>query len=83
MEQEPSVNQLSTYPPSLSLQQSGSFDFGQIMAMFQNGLPSIDKLPVERTYCGTCRTVSPRIFIMGFSAVICPDCCQVFVDEPK
>jgi hypothetical protein len=81
MAQEQSVSLPSTYPPSLSLQQSDNVDFGQIMTMFQGGIPTIDKIPVERTSCGTCQTVSPRIHVMGFSAVVCPECCKVYVDE--
>jgi hypothetical protein len=52
-------------------------------AMFAGGLPSIDQLPVEKTYCLECETISPRIRILGFSAVICPECRRVRVDEPK
>ena len=88
MEQEQSVSPQSTFPPSLSRQQSGNpstptvgVDFGQVMAMFQNGLPSIDKIPVERTFCGECHTMSPRIHVMAFSAVVCPECRRVYVDE--
>jgi hypothetical protein len=47
------------------------------------GLPSIDQMPVEKTWCGTCEATAPRISIMGFSAVICPECRRVFVDERK
>jgi len=52
-------------------------------AMFAGGLPSIDQLPVEKTYCLECETIAPRIRILGFSAVICPECRRVKVDEPK
>lgn len=52
-------------------------------AMFGGAIPSIDELPVEKTYCATCEAIAPRIRILGFSAVICPDCCKVRVDGPK
>jgi len=90
MEQELSVSQPSTYPPSLSRQQSANgpvpssavgVDFGQVMMMFQNGLPSIDKIPVEDTHCPTCQERSPRIHVLSFSAVVCPNCKRVYVDE--
>jgi hypothetical protein len=82
MEQEQSHNPPSTYPPSLSLPQSDNgVDFGQVMAMFQQGIPTIDKIPVESTYCQVCEQRSPRIHVMGFSAVVCPDCKRVYVDE--
>jgi hypothetical protein len=51
--------------------------------MFAGGLPSIDQLPVEKTYHPECETIAPRIRILGFSAVICPECRRVIVDEPK
>jgi hypothetical protein len=47
------------------------------------GLPSIDQMPVERALCRECEATAPRISIMGFSAVICPECRRVFVDERK
>ena len=82
MGQEQSHNLQSTYPPSLSLPQSGNgVDFGQMMTMFQGGIPSIDKIPVERTTCGACQAVSPRIHVIGFSDVVCPECQRVYVDE--
>jgi hypothetical protein len=40
-------------------------------------------MPVEKTWCHTCEATAPRISIMGFSAVICPDCQRVYVDERK
>jgi hypothetical protein len=46
-------------------------------------LPSIDQLPVDKTYCQACETIAPRIHIFTFSAVICPECRRVYVDEPK
>jgi hypothetical protein len=53
-------------------------------AMFSGAaLPSIDQLPVEKTWCSACESIAPRIRILGFSAVICPECRQVRVDEPK
>jgi len=47
------------------------------------GLPSIDQLPVEKTWCQACETIAPRIYILGFSAVVCPECRRVLVDERK
>lgn len=57
--------------------------FGAVAAMFGGALPSIDTLPVESTYCQACETRAPRIRLLGFSAVICPECRRVIVDEPK
>ena len=82
MEQEPSASQQSTYHQSLSHRLSDSPpDFGQIMMMFQNGLPSIDRIPVQDAQCPTCQERSPRIHVLAFSAVVCPNCQRVYVDE--
>ena len=56
-------------------------DYGALMTMMQQGIPTIDKIPVESAVCPTCQTVSPRIHVMGFSAVVCPECKRVYVDE--
>jgi len=80
MEPEPSVNQ-----PSTSL----AFSFPRVSdempsfsAIFA-GLPSIDRLPVEKTFCIACETVVPRIRILGAALVICPECRTLNVDESK
>lgn len=56
--------------------------FAAVASMFGGGLPSIDQLPVEKTYHAECETIAPRIRLLGFSAVICPECQRVIVDEP-
>jgi hypothetical protein len=53
---------------------------GNLAQLFAGGLPSIDNLPVERAFCRDCETIAPRIWILGFSAVICPECRAVKVD---
>jgi hypothetical protein len=86
MAQEQSVNQpsISPQPSSLQLSDSGGLpNFAAMMQTFAGGLPSIDQLPVEKTYHPECETIAPRIRILGFSAVICPECRRVIVDEPK
>lgn len=83
---EPLANQPFTFPPSSFLPQLGDGDvspFAGMAAMFGGGIPSIDELPVEKTYCSACEAIAPRIRILGFSAVICPECCKVRVDGPK
>ena len=82
MEQEQSLKQPSTSQVSSSPLLSDSM-FSAIGAMFPGGIPSIDSIPVEKAWCRECETISPRIHIMGFSAVICPECKRVLVDEPK
>lgn len=82
MAQELSPSQQSTFLQSLSLPQSDNGVPALPFSMF-SGLPSIDKIPVEKTECEECMTTAPRIFVMGFSAVVCPECKRVFVDEPK
>jgi hypothetical protein len=57
--------------------------FAAVQAMMAGGIPSIDQLPVERTYCEACEAIAPRIRVLGFSAVICPECARVYVDEPR
>jgi hypothetical protein len=57
--------------------------FAAMAGMFPGGIPSIDSIPVEKAWCRECETISPRIHVMGFSAVICPECCKVLVDEQK
>jgi hypothetical protein len=68
----------------LSLPQSAeaASPFGALGAMF-GSLPSIDQLPVDKTYCQACETIAPRIHVFTFSAVVCPECRRVYVDEPK
>jgi hypothetical protein len=44
------------------------------------GLPSIDQMPVEQTWCQVCETKAPRVHVLMFSAVICPECRRVYVD---
>ena len=82
MEQEQSLKLPSTSPASSSPLLSDSM-FGMLGAMFPGGIPSIDKIPVEKAWCRECETISPRITVMGFTAVICPECRRVLVDEPK
>ena len=82
MEQEQSLKQPSTSLASSSPLLSDSM-FGMFASMFPDGIPSIDAIPVERAFCRDCETVAPRIRVMGFSAVICPECQRVRVDEPK
>jgi len=82
MEQEQSLKQQSTSPASSSPLLSDSM-FGMFAGMFSGGIPSIDSIPVEKAWCRECEAISPRIHIMGFSAVICPECKRVLVDEPK
>jgi hypothetical protein len=47
------------------------------------GLPSIDQMPVEQTWCQVCETKAPRVHVLMFSAVICPECRRVYVDAQK
>lgn len=85
MEQEQSLKQPSISPVSSSPLLSDNMPgmFGAMAAMFPTGIPSIDSIPVEKAWCRECETISPRIHVMGFSAVICPECKRVLVDESK
>ena len=79
MEPEPSANQPSTFPPSLFPLPSGDMPSLPNLSMLA-GLPSIDQMPVEQTWCQVCETKAPRVHILMFSAVICPECRKVYVD---
>lgn len=82
MEQEQSLKQPSTSPAFSSPLLSDNM-FSMFATMMPGGIPSIDSIPVEKAWCRECETISPRIHVMGFSAVICPECKRVMVDEPK
>ena len=82
MEQELSPKQQSISRQYSSPLLSDSM-FGMFANMFPGGIPSIDSIPVEKAWCRECESISPRIVILGFSAVICPECKRVLVDEPK